>query len=778
MHQGNLPLNGRLSVNSKASADADQFIDLERLIAMARRQTKTVAIGAVIGLLLGVLYLFFATSIYTASTSILLDDNLGKFADDVTPAPAAMQGDTVILSQIAILKSTRLALTVVEKEKLDENETFMSPPVSIASRVKGALRSVIGIFRPSKTTAPTLDEKQAKREYAAALLQKNLSVERQGRSLVMDLSYKSNDAELAGKIAKAYADAYLSDQLDANFDATQRATVWLQGRLTDLRESSQSAALEVERFRSANGLTAAKGALISEQQLSDLNSQLILAQADTARALAQFTQYQSIVEGGPEGAVNNAAASSDQSNNSVIGTLRTRYLTISKREQEISSRFGANHPQAVSLRTEQQDVANQIFQELKQLTATYRNQYEVAKSRETSLRESLAQVVGENSTANQSLVQLRDLEQNAAALSNLYQTYLTRFQEASQQRSFPIAKARVISEAGMPTAPSSPRRTMALALATVLGILGGSAVGALREFRERFFRVGDEVRSQLGVKFLGYLPVVEGKSEAAADTQASAHSPGHTPSSSITRVAIDYPSSSFAETLRSAKIAADVVLQGKPSKVIGIVSALPGEGKSTVAANFAALLATNGSRTLLIDADLRNPGLTRSLSLVPQRGLVDALVGNQSWQSLVKVDGKTKVAIIPAIVHRHLSHTSEVLSCPAMKNLIEEARKTFDYIIVDLPPLAPVVDAKAFAPMVDGFLMVTEWGATPRTLVRTILQAEGQIAPKILGLVLNKAQMKQLAKYSGYGSAEQFFDHYSNYYLDESSSAPKEKVSA
>ncbi|RCS25643.1 chain-length determining protein [Phyllobacterium salinisoli] len=771
MHQGNLPFNGRLAVNAKGQSDADNFIDIEHLLAMAKRQARTVAIVAGLGLLLGILSLVFSTSYYTASTSILLDDNLGKMADEPSPAPANAQTDATILSQIAILKSAELAAKVVDRAQLADNEIFMNPPRSLVSRVKGAARSLISMFGGGEATGADMSNPAVRRGYAASILQGNVNVERQGRSFVIDLSYVSNDAELAGRIARAYADVYLADQLDANFDATQRATIWLQARLVDLKQSSQEAALAVERFRAANGLTAAKGALVSEQQLSDLNSQFILAQADTARALAQYNQYQSIIDSGPEAAVSNAAVLSDQSNTSVIATLRTRYLTISKRIQEITGLYGEEHPQAVSLRTEQQEVGRQIFQELKQMTASLRNQYEVARSRETSLAESLKKATGETSTANRSLVQLRELEQKSLALSDLYQTYLKRYQEASQQQSFPIAKARIISVASKPTDPSSPKRTMVLAASLLLGMFAGAGLGAWREFSERFFRVGEEVRASLGVKFLGYLPVVTGSGDAGSSGSSSENQGPAPRVTNMMRVAIDAPASAFAETLRNAKVAADVVLQGRESKVIGIISALPNEGKSTVAANFAGLLAANGAKTLLIDGDLRNPGLTRALSLAPQKGLVEVVVGDLTWQSAVKIDAKTKLAILPAVVHRHLSHTSELISCAGMKNFLEEARGFFEYIIVDLPPLGPVVDSKAFAPLADGFVVVTEWGVTPRALVRSILQSEGQIMPKVLGVVLNKTDMKRLAKYSSYGSSEYFMNRYSNYYLDDTGPA-------
>jgi polysaccharide biosynthesis transport protein len=774
MHQGNRLFNVGLAANPDGAANADNFIDLEQLMAIARRQAKTVVITAAVGLLLGIVYIVVATPGYTAATSILLDDNLGKFADEVSPAPANMQTDTTILSQIAILKSAELADKVVRKEKLDENDAFMNPPRSIFSSAISGVRTIIGLFGSDKPTNTDLSAADLKREYAASLLQSSLDVERQGRSFVIDLTFTSNDAELAGRIAKAYADVYLSDQLDANFDATQRATVWLQGRLTELKENSQAAALEVERFRAANGLTAAKGALVSEQQLSDINSQLILAQADTAKALSLYNQYKSIVAAGPEGAVNNAAVMSDQAGTSVIGTLRTRYLTITKREQEIVSRFGQDHPQAVSLRTEEQDVARQIFQELQQVTESYRNQYEAAQSRETSLREGLNNATGKTSMANEALVHLKDLEQNSQALSNLYQTYLTRYQEASQQQSFPIAKARVISVASTPTDPSSPKRKLALAASLVLGLFAGAGLGAWREYRERFFRLGEDVRALLGVKFLGYVPKLDGMAEAKKSplpTEGQT-SPART---NIIRMAVDNPSSLFAETLRNINIAADVMLQGKESKVIGVISVLPHEGKTTVAANFAGLLAAKGAKTLLIDGDLRNPGLSRALSLSTQRGLVKAIMDDQPWQNSVKIENKTKLAIIPTVLHRNLRHTSEILSSPGMKKLLEEARGVFEYIIVDLPPLGPVVDAKAFAPLADGFVMVAEWGVTPRALVKSVLQSETEIVPKVLGLVLNKVDMKRLAKYSSYGSSEHFMERYSSYYIDQTGSAPAKK---
>jgi succinoglycan biosynthesis transport protein ExoP len=232
----------------------------------------------------------------------------------------------------------------------------------------------------------------------------------------------------------------------------------------------------------------------------------------------------------------------------------------------------------------------------------------------------------------------------------------------------------------------------------------------------------------------------------------------------------------YAETLRSAKIAFDVVMEGQGSRVIGVISVLPGEGKSTVAANLAGLLAANGAKTLLIDGDLRNPGLSRGLGMEAEQGLMEAVVNGQAWQSVGKIDRQTKLAIIPAVSRGHFSHTSELLSSAGMRRFIDNAKETFEYIVVDLPPLGPVVDAKAFAPLVDGFVLVTEWGRTPRAMVRSMLESEPYVANKIIGAVLNKVDLKKLAKYGSFGGSEKFFDKYSTYYLEKSEVRSKAKA--
>ncbi len=762
---------------------SDSFIDLNRLMTILVRRARLIALSVAVAVALAVAYLVFATPVYTSMTQILLDEDLSRYAEESEPSPqSSQQVDMRIASAVEILKSGRLALRVVDDLKLADNETVLNPPQSPVATVKGWAKSLASLGSSGPEASQEALAK-GRRDKAASILQQSLAVERVSRSAVLAVSFRSTDPQLAAAVTRRYSEAFFEDQLSANFTATEQASTWLQERLTDIQTRAQDAALEVERYRSENGLTTARGELMSEQQLADLNSQLILAQADAASASARYAQFRAIVDQGPDKAIDNASIPTQQAGGSVLQDLRERYNSVVKRAQDITQNFGADHPQAIALRAEKENLAGQIYRELQQLTASFRNEYEVSRSREVSLRESIRKVTGSNADANLSSVHLRELEQKATALKALSESYLARYEQASQKQSFPIPKARVISDAGVPTSPSSPNRTMVLGLAAVLGLMAGGALTFVQEMRERAFRLESDIRSILELKPLGYLPLIGGtrkgrpatigaqavKSESGPGSPTGETGEDNVPLERMTRVVLDAPRSVFAETLRNAKLISDMTIPSK-NRVIGVTSALPGEGKSTVAINFAALLAASGRRTLLIDADMRRPSLGAIMKPAPQAGLVEALMGTISWGQAVKTDRQSQLSMLPIAVQPGgacAPHVNDLISSPAMQQLIEEARQAFDYVIVDLPPLAPVIDAKACEPLADGFLFVVEWGRTPANLVRDLLAAESRIDAKTIGVILNKTDMDTLPRYSDAGTAEKYRDLYQQYYVDQ-----------
>ena len=234
----------------------------------------------------------------------------------------------------------------------------------------------------------------------------------------------------------------------------------------------------------------------------------------------------------------------------------------------------------------------------------------------------------------------------------------------------------------------------------------------------------------------------------------------------VMRYALDHPLSGFAEVLRGIKLAADLTLGGQSRKIVGVVSVLPEEGKSTVAKNLASLLAHQGAETLLIDSDLRNPGLTRSVAPNAEAGLVQAVLDGTPIKDLLHFEKDSNLAVLPAVLQRRLPHAPELLGSAGMRSVLKQAGQEFAWVVLDLPPLGPVVDARAIADQVDAFVLVVEWGRTTRRLVRTTLESDPQIREKCLGVVLNKVRLQDLRLYDAYGSKAYYSGEYARYYRD------------
>lgn len=741
-------------------------VQIDQLLAAARRQARVVAFFAILGAGLGVAYVLTAVPWYTAATQLLIDSRKGNDTDP-TGTIAELQFDTgAIDSQVEVLKSERIAQSVIRSAGLADDPSFQAGSSSIFKVVLDGVRSMVDIRAWIDADSQTDEEEAyAKERELLETLARNLSVKRIGRTYVLSIEYTSPSAGRAAAISQAFAEAYLDDQLDAKYEATRRASEWLFGRIQELKRKALETDMAVQRFKSEKGLIAsgAGGQLVGEQQLNELNSQLILARGETARAEAKYERIRSII-----GAGQTDAAVSEALGNPVIVDLRNKYLKASKTEADLASRLGRNHIQAVALRNEMREYERLIFDELNRIAESYKSELEIAKSREKSLEESLAGLVGVTAGTNETLVSLRELEREAETYKNLYQTFLQRYQEAVQKQSFPITEARIITGASRPLKPSHPKKTLIVALAAFLGLGAGVGVGYLREMRDRVFRTGQQVREELGLEFLGLLPTIS-SSQLKGLAAPSAGSPMGRPTIAappVMRYSLGAPLSGFAEVLRSTKVAADITLGGRRPKIVGIVSVLPSEGKSTISKNLASLVAHLGARTLLLDADLRNPGLSRAIAPDAEQGLLDVLLDGAPYRKLLLVEPESRLDFLPAARRRGISHTGELISSGAMSALLQEAGRDYDYIFVDLPPIGPIVDVRAAAGLFDAFIFVVEWGRTARHVVRTTLQHEPAVYEKTIGVVLNKVDPTGVKLYESYGSRDYYYGKYKNYYRE------------
>lgn len=745
----------------QAVGGEELVINIDRIVAAVRRQLKVILFFCVVGAILGVAYIVTAKPLFTASVQLLIDDPQANAESEESNLTVRFE-PAKIDSQVELIKSERIASFVVRKLNLETDKAFMAPATSFVAELKGQIKSVFDFGEPVGDFEVAEPEQTDLLRSAVAKVQKNMSVRRIGRTYVLEISYTSADPQQAARIANAYADAYLVDQLEAKYDATRRASAWLQERIGELREQSLASDLAVQKFRAEKDLISAEGVLLGEQQLADVNSQLIVARAETAQAEAKYRRIRDIIDTGQMD-----AAVTEALNNPVIARLRSDFLESSKRYAEISSKLGGDHIQAIKFQNEMAQYQRVIFDELGRIAQSYRSDYTIAQTREDSLEKSLAALAGATKGTNENLVTLRDLERDAETYKNLYQSFLERYQQNIQQQSFPVTKARVISSASAPEGPSYPSKTLSLALSLVFGGMIGVGCGAFREYQDRGFRTGEQVRERLGLEFLGMLtklpkkPIVEQK---ANNKEPKPQSQQIEAGNTIMRQTLDAPLTGFAETLRAAKIAADLMLGEKKSKIIGVISTLPGEGKSTTSKNLASLLANLGAKTLLIDCDLRNPGLSRSIAPNAETGLLDVFLEGRSIESVALTEVDSGLVFLPSVSRQRVSHTSEILASPSMKKLLTDASDHFEYIVVDLPPLAPVVDVRAIADQVDAFLFVVEWGKTVRQSVQSAIENDRRLSEKCLGVVLNKVDLKKQKMYENYNSDGYKNSAYVNYY--------------
>lgn len=266
------------------------------MLAAVRRQWFVVAASVMLAFALGAVYLLTAVPYFTASSSVLIDKGNGVLLSRMSDAGLPVNDEPTVLSEVEVLKSDTISLAVVDKLNLTNNPAFMDGGKSAIASVISMVRQAFDFsswFNKDSVEA-TMDER---RQRAAAMVEANMVVQRVGKTYVLSIDYTSRSPQLAAQISAAIADVYLTDKLNSKYDATRRASEWLQQRIDELRQQALASDLAVQQFRRDNGLVAtSNGGLVSDQQLSELNSALIKAQADTAQAIAKYDRIQSIVD--------------------------------------------------------------------------------------------------------------------------------------------------------------------------------------------------------------------------------------------------------------------------------------------------------------------------------------------------------------------------------------------------------------------------------------------------------------------------------------------------
>jgi polysaccharide biosynthesis transport protein len=710
-----------------------------------RRQYPTILFVVLVTMALGVVYLLTTRPMYTAHASMIIDTRKVQLFQQ----PAVVGENTIdtgmVDSQVEILKSETISAAVIKQFHLAQDPEFIGQGGSLLATLVGWVSDLFGADAPKS-------EYELNRR-AAEVFANRLTVRRVGYSYIIQIGFESYDASRAADIANAVADAYIVDQLNAKYEATRRAGVWLQDRLRELRNQAATAQRAVVEFKAKNNIVSTGGSdrpLVDQQQVSELNSQLVIARTQLAESQARLDRIQAVLRADTPNATLDATVT-DTLKDDVITKLRTQYLDLAQREANWSARYGGNHLAVVNLRNQMREIKKSILDELRRIGESYKSDYDIAKQREAALEKQLAQAVGVSQVTNQAQVELDTLASNAKSYRALYDDFLQRYMESVQQESFPITEARVVTAATRPLNKSSPKPLLVLLVTGIGGILLGAAIGRLRDLSDRVFRTRAQVESSLGLDCVAIVPYLKtGKSLAQGTVGGSSGIRTVASEHDLFCQIVEFPLSPFVESIRSIKMAADINGANKSNKILGITSTLPNEGKSTIATSLAQLMSHSGSRVILLDCDLRGPNLTRRLAPSAKKGLIDVTSGKASLEETIWTDQSTNMSFLPMVAKSRLIHTAEILGSAELRALLDKLRKDYDYVIVDFSPLIPIVDVRATKGLVDSYVFVIEWGRTRIDPVERALKEAAGIYDNILGVVLNKANSSTLSRYEGY----------------------------
>ncbi|PXA74373.1 capsular biosynthesis protein [Caulobacter sp. D4A] len=727
-----------------SDAGAPAF-DLNVIIAVFRRRLRLFAAVALAVFVAVVLYTLQQTPTYSTAAQVMLDVRQEQVAPDMNAVLSGLPADSAVVdTEVEVLRSRSLAGRVVQKLKLEEDPYF-NPSLAGAKGV----RAWLPFLKKAVTPADKLSdiEIQRRRERIVDRVLSGLNVRRAGVTYLITVQYTHPDPAQAAKLANAFADLYLTEQLEAKFDATKQANEWLNTRVADLRGELQQAEADVQQYKIANNLMSAQGATLTEQEISGLNQQLAGARAEQAETDARLSIARSQLARGSTG-----EDVGESLNSPVVQQLRKQRAEKSAAVADLSGRYGDRHPDLLKARRELADIDGQIQAEIKRIISNLEAQAQVARQRTGSMAGSVGAARGALAGNNRASIRLGELERKADSVRTLYESLLGRFKQTTAQQGIEQADARVVSRATIPTRPSAPKPSLNLMIGLVVALGAGVAAVVLAEILMAGLFTEDEVERRLGVSYLGSVPLL---SSTLDDTRALR---GLTPPDYL----LNKPLSSFAESLRKLRAAILFSKVGEAVKVIAVTSSLPGEGKTTTTFSLGRTLAASGANVVVVDCDLRQGAINRFLPTAPTVGLIEVLNGAATLDEAL-VNDESGAKVLPLMKSAYTPR--DVFGSAAFLRLLAELRQRFDVVLLDTAPLLAIADTRILAPHADAVVMLARWKRTPVkaiTSALSLLQGRGVF---LAGVALTQMDLKAQSRY-GYGDAGYYYKSYRKYYAD------------
>lgn len=678
---------------------------------------------------------------YTSETLIMVDNQGGNIVNFESTLPGLTLDSATIDSETEVLKSRDLAKKVVEKLDLYDDPEFnaaLRPQGRLAQTLhaKNFIPAVLlNILGKNPGESGTVEDKTMEKALTINAFIDGMTVSRKGNSRVIKVTYTSESAQKAATIVNTIADVYISGQLEARLETTRNASRWLSERVAPLREKVRASEAAIEQFKRDSGLAERKGMTLNAQQIAELNSQLIIAQTEYAQAKARLRPIEQL------GTTPGSAESAPEVLNSpLIQSLRVQESELQRRIGELSTELGDRHPTMIQLRAELRDLRSNIRSEVRKIVSGIRNEAEIARVREASLKESLNMLKDQDADNNDARVQLKALEREAEADQRLLEVLLSRLKETTSQNNLDNFQpdARIISYGSIPIRPSQPKKIPILVLMLFASTLIAILYQSISESSDQGFRSCEEIELQTGLPSLGFLPVLQ------------KGWPERKPESMI----LKRPESSFAESVRTLYSSTLLASASGKVKTLLITAAETGEGTTTIATCLARSRALAGDKTLIVDLNLRNPDIHRTFGIKRSPGIIDLLSGDFPLEEIVHRDPETGADIITA--GAACLNPTDILMGHNLGTLIHILNDKYDFVIIDSAPIMAFPDTRLLLDKVDTTVFVVRWAQTKRKFVQKALAQLTASRNQMVGVVLNMVDVKKYSQY-GYKSTGYYY---------------------
>lgn len=691
---------------------------LRRILSILRR--RKLPFLAVFLFVLGgvVLYTFRQTPQYTATADLLVNARvLNVQAKDNSILPETTAEDAAVNTEVQILKSN-----------------------GVGDRVIAALRARDPQFAERMTGLPP---GPGRPQALFDAVTGRMKVDRPGATNVLRISFTSPDPVLAAAVANEYARQYMLSKTDTRLAAARGADVGLRHELDLLRGRVESAEAAVAQYRRANGLLSADGVTLTEQEQSVYKQQEAAAQTALAEERSRLSTARSQLARGSKGDDVGEALSSP-----VISQLRGQRAQVSAQLAALEAKYRPQHPDVVKAKRELADVDAAIQAEISRVMSNLEARVQVAQQRENAASGIAGRARGTLAANEAASVKLNELERRAEALRTNYAAMLQRQTMVASQAVVAESDARILSSARPPEAPSFPNRKLNLALGTLLaGMLAACTVWLLHMF-DRTIVSSREAEESLGLPHIVNIPSMQSIARKGEK---------HIPTADFV---LERPLSMAAEATRSLLL--DIEKDGGPAhtRVVGLTSARPGEGKSTLAVWLARVASASGRRTLLIDGDIRRPSIATTLGLSPSHGLLGVLAGTTGLREALIRDERSGLWVLPAL--RQAFAPGQMNSEEQLRTLMNRLDGVFDLVVIDTAPALAAVESRFLMDHVDHAILVVRWNHTPVPAVRSAIKRLVSIGVRPAGVVMTRVNMKAVGAFA-YDDVDHEYRSYADY---------------